>query len=281
MPWPLIALTVLVVGQSSIDQESTDAARQERLQFFKERAGRFTLTRDGASPTQPLKLLEDPVLRYDIPERDNGTWDGAMFLWLDGKAPVAVLCVGVRRPNNAVVRELSSLSVSPLECSRSGQVVWNPQSGGLLNRPLPDAPPPSAKEAGRLTQMRSLARRFSATCYRREVATELRLMPQPLYRFSDDRRGIVDGGVFALAVGNDAEMVLLLEAVDAAGAGKPEWRFSLARMSSLDIKVRLDDMEVWSIPRFYTIPSAERKNSSYTEAMEGKFTASMNLQRTP
>lgn len=281
MSWSLVAITVLMVGQSPIEQASTEAARQVRLRFFKERAGRFTLTRDGASPAQPLKLLEDPVLRYDIPERDNGTWDGAMFLWLDGKVPVATLCVGIRRPNNAIVRELSSLSASPLECSKSGQVVWNPKSGGLLSCPLADAPSPSAKEAGRLTQMRSLARRFSATCYRQEVATELRLMPQPLYRFSDDRLGIVDGALFALAVGNDAELVLLLEAVDAMRSGKPEWRFSLARTSSLDIKVRLDDLEIWSIPRFYTIPSAERKSHSYVEAMEGQFKPKVEVQETP
>jgi len=273
MSWSFIACLALTLGQTPSDGELMEAARLERLEFFKERAARFTLTRESAPPDQQLKLLEDPVLRYDIPERDNGTWDGAMFLWLEETRPVAAICVGIRKPNDVVAREMSSMSASPLVCSKSGEVVWNPQTGGMLNLPLDDAPLPSTTAVRRLTQMRSLARRFSATCYRREVASELRLLPQPLYRFSDEKRGIVDGGLFALVVNNDAEILLLLEAVDAKAADKPGWRYALARMSSLDMKVRLDDREVWSIPRYYTIPSAERKRSSYVEALEGRFTA--------
>jgi hypothetical protein len=121
-----VTLAVAILAQSPPEQETTQAARQERLQFFKERASRFTLTRE-ASPQQLLTLTDDPVLRYDIPERDNGTWDGGLFLWLEGATPVAALCVGIRRPNNAVVRELTSFSSTPLVCRRSGEIACNPQ----------------------------------------------------------------------------------------------------------------------------------------------------------
>ena len=177
-----------------------------------------------------------------------------------------------------MVRELTSFSATPLVCRRSGEIVWNPRTGGLLNQPLADAPPPANTATGRLAQLRSLARRFSATCIRREVTTELRLMPQPLYRFSDETQGVVDGALFALAVGNDAELLLLIEAVESVKAQQPAWRFSLARMSSLDLKVRLDDLEIWTVPRFYTIPADERKASPYVEAMEGRFSASARSQ---
>jgi hypothetical protein len=277
MTWPLVALVVAVLAQSPSEQEAAQSARQERLQFIKERASRFTLARDG-SPQQPLKLTDDPVLRYDIPERDNGTWDGGLFLWLEGGRPVAALCVGIRRPNNAVARELTSFSATPLVCHRSGEIAWNPRTGGLLNQPLSDAPLPANSATGRLPQLRSLARRFSATCIRREVATELRLMPQPLYRFSNEMQGIVDGALFALAVGNDAELLLLIEAVESTTGQQPVWRYSLARMSSLDLKVRLDDAEIWSVPRFYTIPADDRKTSPYLEAMEGRFGAGAKSQ---
>ena len=65
--------------------------------------------------------------------------------------------------------------------------------------------------------MRTLARRFSATCYYKEEITQLRVLPQPLYRFSDEKRGIVDGALFALVVSNDAELLLLLEAAGDRG----------------------------------------------------------------
>lgn len=266
-----LSLVIAVLTQVPVEAESTEAARQERLRFIKEKTAKFVLYRE-ASPSQPLTLKDEPVLRYSIPERDNGTWDGATFLWLEGTRPVAAICFGIRRPNNAVFREHTSFSSTPLICHKSGAIVWAPQTGGLLNRPLPDAPPPAETMAGRLAQMRSLARRFSATCYRREDATHLRLMPQPLYRFSDDKLGVLDGALFALVVSNDAEMLLLLEAASDAAASKPQWQFSLARMSSLQHTVRLDDAEIWSIPRYYTIPAAERKTGPYIEALEGTFT---------
>jgi hypothetical protein len=122
--------------------------------------------------------------------------------------------------------------------------------------------------------MRTLARRFSGACYYKEDATQLRLMPQPLYRFADKKQGILDGALFALVVSNDAEMFLLLEAAADAAKEKPKWRYSLARMSSLKHVIRLDDQEIWTIPGYYTIPAAERKAGPYIEAFDGTFTSS-------
>ncbi|HMC09793.1 MAG TPA: hypothetical protein VKH44_00830 [Pirellulaceae bacterium] len=267
----LVLLTV-AVGQVPENPEATDAAREERLQFIKQKAAQFELFRESA-PQQPVSLKENPLLRYSIPERDNGTWDGATFLWTDGARPIAAIAVGIRRPNDAVFRELTSLCTEGLVCRKLGNVVWSAKSGGLMNQPLANSPPPAATESGRLTQMRSLARRFSATCVRRGDATELRLMPQPLYRFNEEKQGIIDGALFGLVVSNDAEILLLLEAVQAPAAGQAGWRFSLARMSSLDLSVRLGDTEIWSAPRFYSIPAADRKTGPYVEAAEGSFTS--------
>jgi len=189
----------------------------------------------------------------------------------DGSRPVAAICVGIRRPNDQVVREQTSFSSKPLTCYKSGNVAWTPKNGGLLDQPFRVASPLADTAAGRLTQMRTLARRFSATCYRRGDATELRLMSQPLYRFSDEKQGVLDGALFGLAVSNDAEMLLLLEAVNDRAAGKATWRYSLARMSSLEHKVRLDDAEIWTIPRYYDVPAAERKTGPYIEGPIGTY----------
>jgi hypothetical protein len=265
-----LAFVAATFGQAVPAEPSSDVAgRQERLLFLKGKASEFSLYRESAP--EPLEFKEEPVLRYSIPERDNGTWDGAVFLWLERSRPVAAMSLGIRKPNNGVVREQTSFSRSSLVCRRSGNVVWAPQTGGLLDRPLADAPPPADTLVGRLTQMRELARRFSATCVRRGDATQLRLLSQPLYRYSADKQGILDGALFALVVSNDAEMLLLLEAASDAATGKPKWRYSLARMSSLEHTVRLDDMEIWSIPRYYEIPAAERKTGPYVEVPMGFF----------
>jgi hypothetical protein len=266
-----VACATLLLAQVS---ESDEAARQERLRYMEERAGEFSLVRKDA--TDPLPLKKEPVLRYSNPERDSGTWDGATFLWLDGPRPVAAISFGIRRPKNGVFRELTSLVQSPLECRSGDKPVWSPQTGGLASRVLPDAPPPAATPTGRLTQMRTLARRFSAACTFKEDTTQLRVLPQPLYRYADEKQGLLDGALFALVVSNDPEMFLTLEAIRERDSDIHQWHFSLARMSSLKHTVHLDEEEIWSIPGYYTIPAGERKSGPYVEAFQGTFTSELS-----
>jgi hypothetical protein len=264
------SVLVAVLGVAPGDEEPAEAARLERLEFLKDKAAQFSLSRES-SPDQPLKLKESPIHRFSNPERDGGSWDGATFLWLDGARPMAAICFSIRRPNDAVFREHSSFSNTPLVCEKSGKVSWAPRTGGLIDYPLHDSPPPAATEPARLTQMRTVARRLSATCYYKEEATQLRLMPQPLYRYRDKEHGVLDGALFSMAVSNDAELLLLMEILEQPAAGALPWRVSLARMSSLRLVVRLDDAEIWTVPGYYTIPPAERKAGPYIEAFEGNF----------
>src|SRR6266436_3886735 len=110
----LFGLLIVALGQTPAEPSSGDAGRAERLRFLKEKAAEFSLYRDSAK--EPVPLKEEPVLRYSIPERDNGTWDGAMFLWLERARPVAALSLGIRRPDNKVVAEQTSFSSTPLVC---------------------------------------------------------------------------------------------------------------------------------------------------------------------
>jgi len=265
-----LVLAVALFGQS---QPAEDVQRQERLQYMKDRAAEFSLVRE--SSTEPLSLKDEPIVRFSNPERESGTWDGATFLWLEGTRPVAAISYGIRRPNNAVFREHTSLSAKPLVC-RKGQVdVWLPKTCGLSGQRFSDAPPPAETAASRLTQMRGLARRFSASCSRNGETTQLRLLPQPLYRFVDEQRGTPDGGLFALVVSNDPEMFLLIEAVADKGAGKSQWEYSLSRMSSHQQTVKLDEKEIWSAPGYYSIPAAERRTGPYIEAFQGTFVSAL------
>lgn len=267
-----MAFTSLLFVLLAQPPSAEEAGRQERLQYMQERGAEFALYRQGSQ--EPLPLKTEPVLRYSNPERDSGTWDGTTFLWLDGVRPVASISFGIRRPNDSVFREMTSFSEKPLACSKGDAVVWEPQTGGLAFRPAPEAPPPATTAASRLTQMRTLARRFSASCTFKEDTSQLRLLTQPLYRYADDKQSILDGALFALVVSNDPEMFLLLEARVAAG-DKPQWHYALARMSSLKQTVNLDEKEIWSVPGFYTIPAPERRTGPYVEAYQGKFVSAL------
>jgi len=265
-----VAVLLLAGGALAQDEPAADADRQERLQFMERQAATFTLQRRSADD-RPFPLTPEPVLRYSNPERERGSTDGATFLWLDGARPVACISFSIRRPRNAAYHECTSFASEPLECRQSGAVVWSPPSGGLQPRPLDVAPQPASGKSLRLAQMRNLARRFAVTCFHPQTdePTELRLLSQPLYRFSDKPAGITDGALFAFVVSNDPEMLLLLEAVRGTDQEPAHWQFSLARMSSLKQTVRLDDAEIWPVPNFYK--EGDRTEGPYLEKSIGTF----------
>jgi hypothetical protein len=265
----IIVVAVALLAQASAE----DAQRQERLQFMKDRTAEFSIVRDPFK--EPLSLRDEPIVRFNNPERESGTWDGATFLWLEGTRPVAAISYGIRRPNNAVFREHTSLSATPLVCRKGQADVWLPKSVGLSAQPFSEAPIPAETAASRLTQMRGLARRFAASCSRNGETTQLRLQPQPLYRFVDEKGGTLDGGLFSLVVSNDPEMFVLIEAVADKATGKSHWQYSLARMTSHQLTAKLDEKEIWSAPGYYSIPAAERRAGPYIEAYQGTFVSAL------
>jgi hypothetical protein len=276
MPSLLNAFLVATALCGQAQEPADDTDPKARQQHMKERAAELSLARDpaggAASRTEPPRLTAEPVLRYSNAERDIGSLDGITFLFVEGERPVAAVSLSVRRNGFQVYHELTSLVKEPLVCRRGEAAVWSPKTGGLLAQAITDGPPPADGKPQRLTQMRALSRRFTATCFnaRSEEPSELRLLTQPLYRYTDPAKGIVDGALFAFVVSNDPELFLVLEAVKAKDA-EPRWQYSLARMSSLKMTIRLDEREVWTVPNFYRDPQEDRKTGPYTEARIGTF----------
>lgn len=276
MPAPLLSIVVATafLGQVEPDPETAPSERTEQLRYFKGRAAELGLFSSPESD-QPLPLLAEPVLRYSNAERDIGSLDGATFLWLAGARPIAAVSYSIRRLRSETYRECTSFSETPLVCREGETPLWSPKTGGLLAQRLADAPDPAAGKVQRLTQMRELARRFAADCFhaQAETATSLRLLPRPLYRFADDNADVIDGGLFAFVVSNDPELFLMLEAIrDTAGGG--HWQYSLARMSSQKLSVRLEEKEIWTVPNYWRDPAEDRKTGPYAEARSGTFTPS-------
>jgi hypothetical protein len=269
-----LALVAAFLGQSPADPPSSARAagedRREMLAFLRDKAAELTLAPESG---EPLPLRDEPVIHYSNAERDIGAIEGATFLWLDGNRPLAAVSMATRPLQKAIYRELASFTTAPLVCHSGEAIVWAPKTGGLVNQNLSGSPTPAAGKPQRLIQMRSLARRFKATCYnpRTDEPTELRLLPQPLYRYADDKTGVLDGALFAFVVSNDPELFLLLEARAEVKAGQPPWRYSLTRMSSLKEIVRLDDKEVWSVPSYWRDPAEDRKTGPYVEAKAADY----------
>jgi hypothetical protein len=255
-------------GDEPVDTEAA-AGRQQRLEYLKTRAGEFQVFTE-ADREKPLAQTKEPLLRYSNPARGFLLSDGGTFLWLDGERVVAVASWSLRGTGKCY-REFTSLAAEPLICMNGARVVWSPKAGGLVDQLLPDAPVPLANAPRRLAQMRTLAARFSAVIFKDDAPTELRLMSQPVHRYKRESDKILDGGLFSFAEATDPEALVLLEARRGTKAGEFEWRFTLARMTSSQLRMRLDDKEIWSVTNFWKSPKSP--DDPYVEAFAGDYVA--------
>jgi hypothetical protein len=241
------------------------ARRLARKAAFLERAGeamrsyRFT---DPADPQAAFRLHEGPLQTWTNPA--GGDWDGAVFLWTLGGRPAVIVSVyqGYHREGQPVTHEFQSLAAGPIVATRSGQEVWRPQTGGVTMRSVPAAPDPAATPQGRLVQMRAIARRFDVVMTDRDgIRRDLRLLPQPIYRYSDDEASTADGAVFTFAHGTDPEAVLLLEARREDGGHG--WHYGFGRLNSAGMTASARGDVVWRGPLIDWVDTRDRE-SAYT-----------------
>lgn len=180
----------------------------------------------------------------------RGSEDGMTVLLLSAGRPEAVFCAYPWMNN--LIHEYDSLSRGTLVAKRDGLVVWSPEKPGVQFQAVPEADAPAEIPAARLRQMKGFAAQFSSTMlgWRADKSDreELRLLPQPLYRYESKRSDLLDGAVFGFVQGTDPESLLLLEAFQ---NGKQfEWQFAFARRTSGELEARHKDKIVWHADRF-------------------------------
>ena len=214
---------------------------------------RFELVETGVgdAPARERSLEFDPtpILRWTNP-LEEGDIHGAVYVWRDGGRPVVLgqlFSYLNGRGGRVYCHAMHSLarrgeSVTGL---RDGKVFWKPDSPGVEMHEVPMAPPPAANRAGRLSQMKAISRRFTAYT---EEATRgkriLRLLPTPLDRIPEGAEEDADGALFSLVVGNDPEVILLVETATTPPTGAV-WRYGLIRSTRSTSVVLLDEKEVW------------------------------------
>ena len=191
-----------------------------------------------------------PVLRWANNAR--GSEDGVTLLYVHRGRPLAAACVYPWA--NRLEHDFESLSRGRIVARRDGQIVWQPQKAGVTFADVPGAPAPAESRPQRLRQMKILAEKFQATMLGwkpdNSDREELRLLSRPLYRYEPQDPGVVDGAVFAFAMGTDPEALLLLEAVEEAGAAA--WKYGFARRTSGELEGRFEGAIVWKAARFPT-----------------------------
>jgi hypothetical protein len=199
----------------------------------------------------PLEMQPEPVLRWPNVRRD--TQEGATFIWTRDGRPEAIGCIWEN--GGFWAHAFHSLSESKVVARHNTQKFWQADKAGVEFSRFPDAAQPADSAVKRLTQMKYLARRIECRLPEPDrKSEELRLLPQPLYRYKTQREDLVDGALFAFVQGTDPEVVVVLEAV--RQDGKAEWRYALTRRTAHAVEADLDGKLNWSVPVSNGAPGA-------------------------
>jgi hypothetical protein len=269
--WLFIVLTS-VPGQSpaanddAAAQRAARAKRERLLEIYATEAAGYTIYRDAGRKDR-VELRPEPVYVWTNPVRGGGQ-DGAVYVWTcRGRAEVlgtffSFPATGPRHLSH----EFHSLSLSVLDVQRQGPhaSTWTPVAPGIEIALIPGAPVPGRSAAQRLSQMRTLAHDFSAaTKDQQERRWELRLLPQPLYRYESTDLDVVDGALFAFvtSAGTDPEALLVIEARKPTHTDGPVWHYAIARFTDQQLWVRHQGKEVFSAPLIlYDVPYQDPKH---------------------
>jgi hypothetical protein len=229
-------------------------ARAARLDEMRVLAAKLSFDEPGAKPALRHLVMEEPLLHYS--DADRGLFDGTLWAYGREGRPVAFVEMYCGREINPRYRHATTGTCDrPLKLIGAPGIAWTPQGSAITWATLKSDKSPAAELTARLRQLRELAQRFTAyqifePTMQRE---ELRLLSQPLYRYSDDKLKIRDGAVFAMALGTNPEALLFIEARD-DGKGAAAWHYGWARRgTSGSIHGFLDGEEVWSVKRLLQV----------------------------
>jgi hypothetical protein len=263
----VLLLVLTAAGQKPVSAQTSGnpaaKARGEQLrELHTADAASFAIYRD-VGRKQKLKLRREPIYRWTNPTRVGGQ-EGDVFVWTYDGRPEVVGSIFSHPTENGTMRvvchELHSLSQAVLVVDREATEQWVPQAAGVDLKPVGGASKPAGTSALRLTQMRNLAREFNGRSKSDQGQEwELRLLPQPLYRYESTGPDVLDGALYALvsSAGTDPEVMLVLEArKEPAG---PAWVYGAARFSDMNLWLQHKGKEVWKSIR-------DEQNTFYHDA---------------
>jgi hypothetical protein len=220
----------------------------------------------AGEPRRELVLHPASLLRWSNPQA--GEIYGAVFVWTyEGRPEVIGSLHQWYSPFTHGSHEFHSLATGPISGKRNGEPVWTSDEPGMQLSRIPDQQAVAESPVARLTQMRAIARRFTGQKTDREgVSSELRLLPQPVYRYPSNGSQVLDGALFVFVQGTDPEILLLVEARRAGDQWK--WQYGLARLNSVEFTAKYQDREVW---RVETWPWSKVKSGRETYVNFGPF----------
>jgi hypothetical protein len=269
----ILAMGLLLPRAVLSDEPAAEARPRTRADYLREtyaeEAKKHEFYHDAAR-RQPLSLVDHPVMNWD----NEAVWSGDVFVWTHAGRPEVIGCMlsgpgtkGLRYVYNEFHLVAEQL-IAPANLQTRRR--WAPERG-LAIEALEGAAPPAAKAPARLSQMRKISQTFTAHMQARE-AWELRLLPQPLYRYGDDQSQTIDGALFAYVwtLGTDPELILLLEC--RRSGEQLAWHYAPVRFSNRSLWLKYYGREVWRVEG-HREPAGKETSLLYTTAFSRSIPA--------
>jgi hypothetical protein len=238
------------IGLSAGAEENTSASEaresEETTRIVEAELPRWKMW-SGPDRKRPLKLEAKSVLRWSNPATQHVYGD--VFFWtLKGRPEAVMSLFKVWEPPRGLHAEMHSLSLTEVAAERNGTAIWRSAEPGITLADVPDAPRPADSAPRRFSQMRALAKGFSCELVDLRVNEKgerqtLRLLPQPVYRYESSDPDVLDGAAFAIVLGTDPELVVLIEARRSEDGFR--WQHGFARMNDDAMVVKFNDRQVW------------------------------------
>jgi hypothetical protein len=240
---PLLALWFIHVSTASAQDKEPSRKTLESMQRHVTSLRAVGRTTQGTE--LPLKLVTTPVLRYSDP--GGITTDASIWVWGGQGRPsvmagVFFLTQEDREPKWSC--ELLSLAEGAVAVYSDAGWSWTPEKSDLKWLTIGKAPDETDRQ--RLRRMKSIAERYEVTTFEGTTKSQLRLLVQPLYRYSDEKQGLLDGAIFSFAAGTNPEALLLVECQETADA--ISWQAAFSRFGASQCEAKLSETVVWESP---------------------------------
>jgi hypothetical protein len=188
----------------------------------------------------PEGFAARPIFKYSDPAR--GYVAAAVWKLGEEGRPKALLATELDRCDHGkpcIAYEYLSLTTTPFSL-KADDMDWAPSSTLFEFKPIPRAPAPAETPQLRLRQLREAARRFAAHEEVKDERCILRLLPNPVDRYTPAKDERADGAIFFFTFGTNPEVVLLIES-----DGK-RWKYAAGRLTGAPVVVlTLDDTKAW------------------------------------
>jgi hypothetical protein len=245
----LISTVSAAVAEPPSAPGSAESEAQARLEYLQSR-WRNVQVRSLKSPDVAYRFHEAPLIRWQNPI--SGA-DGAVFMWTSAGRPMILCKCHVNDKKRHYVSSSVSIATELFQMKLAEQVKWAPNEVGIAPFTVKDVVAPADKDSTRLVQMRSIARRYRLQSVWGEDPSgdwELRFLPTPLFRYTSEPAGVIDGALFGFAQGTNPEAVVLVEAVRTSEG--MEWRSAASRITGYAVKGWFDDQTVLNVPKINT-----------------------------